>query len=206
MPQVSANHYGAGYDTPRRFLSYWNQIDHVRRSTPKTVLEVGIGNGFVSRYLREHGHDVHTVDLDPELGPDTVASVTALPFGDRSFDVVTCFETLEHLPWEKFAPALAELRRASARLVLVSLPDVTPYLRLRLEAGFRKNWLNVVFDVPVLPPRRHRFDGQHYWEIGKRGYPLARVRKTIEDAGLEIRHVHRDYDDPFHRFFECVPR
>lgn len=205
-PQVAAAHYApaAGYDTRRRFISYWNQIDQIGRADPATLLEVGIGNGFLHRYLRRAGRAVHTVDLDPALEPDTVASIHALPFADASFDVVACFETLEHLPWGELEPALRELRRVAARLVLISVPDVTPYLRLRLEAGFRRVLVDRALGGLPLPARPHVFDGQHHWELGKRGYPLSALRRAIERVGLRELSTHRDHDDPFHRFLVCA--
>lgn len=201
-PQVDPEHYGANYDSRKRFLSYWNQVEQVRRAKPTRVLEVGIGNGFVSRYLRASGYDVHTVDFDERLGPDTVASVTALPFSDRSFDVVCCFETLEHLPWKQLVPSLRELARCSSRRVLVSLPDVTPFIRLAFALSY-KGRVQGGFDYPALWPRKHRFDGEHHWEIGKRGFPLRRIRAALAEAGLRVEEIHRDYDDPYHRFFVC---
>lgn len=205
-PQVAPEHYGATYDHRRRFLSYWNQIDQVRRAEPKTLLEVGIGNGFLTRYLRAQGIDTHSVDFDARLSPDTVASVTELPFGDKAFDVVCCFETLEHLPFEEFGRALGELRRVARRLVLLSLPDVTPCLRLRVGYGFLESLLDVSRDYPALFPEVHSFDGQHHWEIGKRGTRLRSVRKALTQARLTILSTHRDPEDPYHRFFVCEPR
>jgi SAM-dependent methyltransferase len=202
-PQVEPEHYEAHYETRRRFLSYWNQIEQIRRTEARNVLEVGIGNGFVSRYLRHAGFDNHSVDFDARLKPDTVASVTKLPFEDRSFDVVCCFETLEHIPWADFPGALAELRRVSERMVLISLPDVTPFFRLKIGAGFKKVLVDWAVDHRRLIPKTHRFDGQHHWEIGKKGFALRRVRAQIEAAGLTVVEVHRDYEDPYHRFFVC---
>lgn len=205
-PQVEPEHYERDYDDKERFISYWTQIHEVVRLEPKNVLEVGIGNGFVHRYLRQRGYDVHTVDADARLGPDTVALVEELPFRDGEFDVVCCFETLEHLPFEKFHPAVRELGRVARRWVLLSLPDVTPYARIRIEWGFRKQLLGKFFDLPALRRRVHRFDGQHHWELGKRGYPLVRVRAELEAAGLEVEATPRIEEDPWHRFFRCRVR
>jgi SAM-dependent methyltransferase len=49
-------------------------------------------------------------------------SVVALPFPDKSFDVVGCFEVLEHLPDDLPRQALAELHRVAKRAVVLSVP------------------------------------------------------------------------------------
>jgi hypothetical protein len=49
-----------------------------------------------------------------------------LPWDDRSFDVVTCFETLEHLPPELSAHAVSELARVSRGYVVASIPSFGP--------------------------------------------------------------------------------
>lgn len=204
QPQVEPELYTQrGYDHRGRFISYWNQIDLVVRREPSSIVEIGIGSGFVARYLRSVGLDVHTVDFDERLEPDTVASVLDLPFEDNSFDLVCCFETLEHLPWEELAPALSELRRVAARWVLISLPDVTHYLRVRVERGWLRKHVDVFRDVPNRNPPVHEFNGEHYWEIGKAGYPIDRIRRAISDAGLSILEDYRDPENVYHRFFAC---
>lgn len=61
---VPRAHYTAqSYDSLPRFVSYWHQIDEVRRAEPESVLEIGVGNGFVSNYLRDRGFDVITLDV-----------------------------------------------------------------------------------------------------------------------------------------------
>jgi len=46
--QVPVEHYfKKSYDTKARFISYWHQIDEIVQFNPTTILEIGIGNGFV---------------------------------------------------------------------------------------------------------------------------------------------------------------
>ncbi|MBO0794797.1 MAG: class I SAM-dependent methyltransferase [Ktedonobacteraceae bacterium] len=49
------------------------------------------------------------------------ADVTALPFGERTFDVVTMLEVLEHVPDTR--RALAEICRVASRFVILSVPS-----------------------------------------------------------------------------------
>jgi len=199
-PQVEPSHYKSqDYETKRRFASYWHQINETRLLSPESVLEVGVGNGFVSEYLRRMGVDITTLDFDERLDPDVVGSVLDLPFEKDSFQVVACFEVLEHLPYEQFIPALKELRRAAQERVIISVPDAKKVYRVEvhLRHVFEKRWL-----IPRPWGRgEHKFDGQHYWEIGKADFPLHRVVNDIERANFEIEKTYRVFENPYHRFF-----
>lgn len=204
--QVEPSHYSdLTYDRKDRFLSYWHQIDEILKRGPESMLEVGIGNGFTSRYLSRLGVNVHTLDFDERLEPDTVGSVLELPFDDGEFEMSCCFETLEHLPWDVFAPSIRELKRVARRWVLVSLPDVTPYVRLDVNRS-RKEVAHVLKDLPNPMPEEHTFDGQHYWEIGKKEYSLDRVVTVFKAEGLEVEEVFRVFEMPYHRFICCRVR
>jgi hypothetical protein len=47
----------------------------------------------------------------------------------------------------------------------------------------------------------NRFDGEHYWEIGKDGYPLSRIKNDIQKIGSLIQRTYRVLEYPYHRFF-----
>lgn len=193
-------YFTSHYDTKERFCSYWHQIDEVLQLQPNTVLEVGIGNGFVTRYLRKGGISVTTFDKDYDLVPDVTGSVLILPFSDASFEVVTCYEVLEHMPYTDFSAPLKELARVSRSYVLLFLSDVTTvykfYLCLPRIRRFKK--LN---PHPYPRPISHTYDGQHYWEIGKREYDLKRIKYDILRSSLRIIRTDRVFEMPYHRFF-----
>ena len=205
-PQVEPEHYsGLAYNSKERFISYWKQIEQVASVSPENVLEVGIGNGFVHRFLKtELKMSVHCVDGDERLLPDTVGDVRQLPFEDGRFDTSCCFETLEHLPFEFFEVSLRELARVARRYVLVSFPDVTPYARVRVEWGFKHTRMARFFDLPNKQPGHPEFNGEHYWEIGWKGYPLERIVEKIQSVGLVLEAHSRLEDDPYHHFFKCT--
>src|SRR4051812_42493359 len=103
MPQVTSSHYlPTAYDTKLRYYSYVEQIWETLKLNPKTIVEIGVGNGFLSGILRTHDVELTTVDFDPELKPDIVAGVESIPLPDNSMDVCLCFEVLEHLPFDRF--------------------------------------------------------------------------------------------------------
>ena len=179
---ASRQHYLKAYDSLERFISYYHQIDSILRTEPSSVLEIGIGTRVLSGYLRFRGIKVTTCDLERSLGPDILADLRSLPFKERSFDTVAAFQILEHVPFVDFESALAELKRVSGRYVVISLPysclslDVAVNLSLKLT----KCMLHGGLKVPLfLLPARWSRHGQHFWEIGRRGYPKRRIRKII---------------------------
>lgn len=109
-----------------------------------TVLDVGGGDGYQARLMREAGATVTVLDVSPlrcerarALGFDAVVGdAVGLPYPADSFDTVVLGEVLEHLadPGE----ALAEAFRVSRGRVVVSLPlkgwcDPTHQWRIRLD-------------------------------------------------------------------------
>lgn len=186
------------YEGKSRFISYWRQIQEVAKLKPENVLEIGIGNGLASNYLREMRFSVTTVDFNENLKPDIVASVADLPLDDNSFDVVLCAEVLEHLPYEQFGRALGELRRVCRRGVVLSLPHwgVSLYFAFKIPLIGKKE----IFKK-ISVPREHVFKGEHYWEIGKKGFPAKRIRSDMARAGFRIKKEINHFEDPAHRFF-----
>lgn len=201
-PQVTREHYGRRYDAKDRWLAYWYQADFVSKTAASHILEVGSGNKTVRRMLEARGMRVTTIDIDPALAPDVVGSVDALPFPDGSFDAVLCAEVLEHLPFDRFSLSLAELRRVSRGPVVLSLPHWGVTLRLCLKIPFLRE-RDFLWKIPW--PRRHVWNGEHYWEIGKTGFHPRRIRTCIERAGFTIREDRVFPDNPAHHFYLLHP-
>jgi predicted SAM-dependent methyltransferase len=197
-------YFDKGYDTKERFVSYWHQINEIVKSQPDSVLEIGIGNKFVSNYLKSRHIQVATVDVDTDLEPDIGASILSLPFKARAFDTVTCCEVLEHLPYSNFARCLKEVERIAKRFAVISLPDVTTNYRIHIELP-RLKTIHKMFQHPFPRPEEHVYDGEHYWEIGKREFPLKKVLSDIDGSGLTITSTYRIYEFPYHRFFILKP-
>lgn len=182
--QVKNAHYAGAYDHKARWLNYWYQIREVLDRKPSSVLEVGIGNGLVTHYLRAQGVAVTTLDIDASLTPDVVGSITAIPLPDASHDVVLAAEVIEHIPFEEVEMALREMARVSKGCVVVSTPDSRrTLLSFDLKVPFLPA-LRVFVKIPSL--RRHTFNGQHYWEMGKRGFPYRRLADVMARAGLSV--------------------
>jgi len=188
------------YDAKDRFISYWHQIHEALKAKPKRLLEIGIGNGLVNRYLKDRGVKVTTLDLDWRLSPDITGTVLSLPITSNMFDVILCCEVLEHLPYENFIPTLKELWRVSSKVLILSLPDATTVYRIEIELP-RLKPIRKLLAHPFPRATPHVFDGEHYWEIGKKGYLSKRIEEDIQKAGFRISETYRIFEFTYHRFF-----
>lgn len=184
--QVKEGHHNPKrYDNLPRFISYYHQIKTVSDLKPKNVLEIGIGNGFVSNYLKSIDIEVSTCDFDKTLNPDIISDIRDINAPDNSFDLVLAAEILEHLPFDDdLDKALSELARITKKHVVISIPYRStgfefvfkiPFIRTL----FKRDFLDMYLRVPM---RFQGFEnsGQHYWEIDSRKYSLRRVKKKLE--------------------------
>lgn len=199
--QVSRDAYfgGGNYEHFGRWASYYYQAKNIMRTNPSKILEIGIGNGIASGYLRAQGFTVTTADFAADLHPDIVADVTNLPFPDNSFDTVACCEVLEHLPFSESLKGLSEIRRVAKNYAVISLPD---HRRVIFSAQIKFPFMQEKYFIARLPSfKKHVFDGQHYWEIGKSDFPLSRIRKAMTDSGFMIEKDFTIPENPLVHFF-----
>jgi len=200
--QVERDHYfNKKYDSKNRIISYWQQIKEVKNCNPESILEIGIGNKFVSDYLKKHNYNIKTLDIDPGLGPDKVGSVTEIPFEDNSFECVLCCEVLEHLPYEKFSIALKELKRVAKKQIILSIPDASRKYRFLIQIP-KVGEVKFLIPIPRFKKIKHEFDGEHYWEINKKNYPLSRIKNEINNIdGIKLEETYELFENAYHRFF-----
>ena len=200
--QVKAQHYRfENYMSIPRWDSVWHQLNEVIAVDAKTVLEIGPGPGIFKAVAGCLGICVETADLDPELEPDHVASVTDLPLPDASYDVACAFQVLEHLPFEMALTALDELTRVASKHIIISLPDSRRTWRYLLhlpKLGERR----LLVPRPQFVPPVHVFDGEHHWELNKRGHDLETVIAAFLKSGkLRLERTFRPFENAYHRFF-----
>lgn len=199
--QVDLNHYEfSKYVHKKRWSSMWHQLDEVTQLAPNRILEIGPGPGLFKAMVRAVGIEIDTLDLDEELNPTYLASATAIPLQDRSYDVVCAFQMLEHLPFKESLLAFSEMCRVSKNHVLISLPDAKTLYPISLEIPrIGVNYLHL--PKPRLGLRKHEFDGQHYWEVNTKNYSEEEVVSKLVSVG-QVRLIknYRVDENPYHRF------
>ena len=116
--------YG-GYRYDGRWRGVAEQmVAHYGLRAGKSVLDVGCGKGFLLHELKQlvPGLDVAGIDVSEygianakeEIRPYVrVADCTALPFPDRSFDLVLSINTLHNLRNYELKTAISEIKRVS---------------------------------------------------------------------------------------------
>jgi Methyltransferase domain len=165
----------------------------------RTVLLVGPGNGLETTVLRWRGLEVTTLDIDETFAPEHVGSVHDLSrFRSGMFDVVLASHVLEHLAVSYLDPALAEIARVG-RYALVYLPVHGRHAQLRAIAGVRDLDLSLEVDLfnyferpDGVTPRY--MGGQHFWEVGMRGFRVRDLRRRFLAANFDIVRDYRNRD------------
>ncbi len=121
--------YRYGWDTRCRNLVSARMLrpvlDGVRVNGGPALLDVGSGGLGVTTFL----NGVRAIGVDRDQ-PASVADgfvfhrgdITALPYLDGSFPVVSCIDVLEHLPVTAREKAVRELVRVASHAVLIACP------------------------------------------------------------------------------------
>ena len=183
-----------------RWSSYWYQLKEILALKPDNILEIGVGDKVISNYLKNNTNIKYdSLDIATDLQPDFIGSIEAMPMANENFEVVCAFEVLEHLPFDKFILALKEMRRVAKKYAIISLPHWSRHFSVDFRLPFLKRirWQFKLYFLPL----EHKFDGQHYWEIGKKGYPLKKIKQTIEQSGWKILDDYVVFESPYHHFF-----
>lgn len=136
---VAERFQGANVIDAGRLSPYWGE--HAARYRfslafveNKTVLDIACGTGYGIAILKKQAKHLTGVDVDPIAAAEALAECDdkadvllgdglGLPFADASFDVITSFETLEHLRERSiFLTELARVLRPDG-VMLLSTPN-----------------------------------------------------------------------------------
>lgn len=123
-----------------------NLVRDVLAATPgETVLDVGTGRGETLEEADALGKNPMGTETVDDLCNERVikALLPELPFPDKSFDIVTCWEVLEHLLPADVELSINELVRVAKNYIVVSVceaPHVVGGVNLHPSAMPREKW------------------------------------------------------------------
>ena len=204
--QVDKVHYSHKlYGHLYRWISYYYQLEAVTQVTgylkkpPKkvSIMEIGPGDKTVNTMLQKYGYEVKTMDIAEDIRPDFVCSLPNIPLKNK-VDIILCCEVLEHIQYEDTEKSLKNMSRKTEYLI-ISVPHKSLYISLILRLPII-NPIKIFFAIPT-PFIKHKFDGQHYWELGTKGYSVKRFKNSIRLAGLDCLNDFRVKEFPYHHFF-----
>ena len=156
------------------------------------LLDLGTGSGLVPRcatglYDRRVG-----VDISPRIlalnrsvfDAAAAADVDSLPFPDRSFDVITCFAALHHLPaFEHLATEVARILAPGGVFYSEHDMDTSFYRRFRLPLAIYRR----LHDARAAYEKASgRITGELYddAEWHQKGVPSGHIVQLLKTAGL----------------------
>jgi 2-polyprenyl-3-methyl-5-hydroxy-6-metoxy-1,4-benzoquinol methylase len=141
--------YGSTNPVVKRMMAgFHGALDELfERAAPRSILDVGCGEGVLTAQWAERLGDGRVVGIDlddPKLRAEwerrarpnlefRVEEATSLSFDDDSFDVACAIEVLEHLPDPE--ATLAEMARVAGRKLLVSVPREPLWRSLNMARG-----------------------------------------------------------------------
>ena len=178
------------------YSEYADRFFELVPAPARATLEIGCGEGRVSRDLGDRGHRVTAIDASPTLleaaraadpaGQYVLANAGALPFSDETFDLVVAHNSLMDVqdmpgavregarvlrPEGRFCVSvvhpMSDAGRFESREADAPFAVRWPYFeRRRVEEPFERDGLSITF---------------HGW-----AYPLEDYVRAFEDAGLAI--------------------
>lgn len=132
-----------GYRMPKHRAE---KIGEILNERPRgTILDVGTGRGEtldIAMLLGYNARGTETVD-DLVKARENVdrAVLPELPYPDKHFETVTCFEVIEHLLPADVMPALRELRRVAKDRIIISAATCSDMRGgVELHPSYRREW------------------------------------------------------------------
>ena len=161
-----ANGYGFG----DHWKPAWHRIFAL--PGPATLLDVGCGRGGLVLAAKRCGIAARGCDLAPCEPWIEQATLPVLPYGNGAFEVVGCFDVLEHLSEHQVGAAIDELRRVCSGRVILSVASCSDQrdvpgmgvVELHLTQQPLAWWLAQCGDAEVITVTGQP-DWRHYIEV-----------------------------------------
>lgn len=197
-------YFNDGYFDVKQLASLSQQIVELKNLSPKSVLEIGVGNGFVSGFMQKAGYQMTTFDINPALEPHVVGNICDLEktFGADAFDSILCAEVLEHLPFDQFSGLLQQLHSVCRSGCIITLPRCdAAWIDFRFALKLpRFDRVELNIQIPRPNAKKTIYAG-HHWEINSsKETSLVRIRSAMK-AYFSSVVDYRFMGNLYHQFF-----
>tara|TARA_S200000501_G_scaffold354337_1_gene374918 strand:+ start:74 stop:682 length:609 start_codon:yes stop_codon:yes gene_type:complete len=169
-------------ETREHWLSYWHQIklmeSHIKPND--SLIEIGIGSGFTSNYLRSKDINVLTVDIDEEKSPDVVSDATKF-IPDKNYDHFCAFEVFEHMKFDEMELILKNIKNKINENIFMSVPiyKKTP---ISLELKIKSYWKSVTLKTP----KTKIIDPHHHWELNYKDFTEKKLINVFKNQNFHF--------------------
>jgi len=173
------------------------------------VLDIGCGTGYLMNYMKEHycldgdvvGLDIseHGLEFCRQRGETklVLGSAMAVPVPDKSFDLVICIDTIQHLAGDgSDEKAIAEFARALNRGGILYLRTNSRLGHLQLAGVDDDQYRR--YDVPTVTNllRKHGFKVERATYLNMAGSAFAALKEYGAAAKKHEHHHHADAIGP----------
>ncbi len=164
------------FESREHWLSYWHQIKIMegKIKSKDSLIEIGIGTGFTSNYLKSKNIDVLTVDVDKEKSPDIVADAVSFK-PKKNYDHFCAFEVFEHMDFSEMVKTLDNIKNSIDKNIFISVPiyKKTP---IAIELKIKSFWKSIT--IPI--PKTKIIDPHHEWELNYKDFTEKRLINEFE--------------------------
>ena len=170
-------------ESKEHWLSYWHQLKLMLESleAKDSMIELGIGSGFTSNYLRSKNIDVLTVDIDKNKSPDIVSDAISFK-PNKNYDHFCAFEVFEHMKFEEMENVLKNIKSKIDKNIFISVPiyKKTP---INIELKFKSYWKSIT----VKTPKTSIIDPHHQWELNYKDITEERLISVFEHHNFKLK-------------------
>ena len=148
-----------------------------------SLVEIGIGSGFTSNYLRSKKVDVLTVDIDKDKSPDIVSDATNFK-PDKNYDHFCAFEVFEHMDFDEMGSIIDNIKENINKNIFISVPifKKTP---ISLELKIKSIWISIT----IATPKTKIIDPHHHWELNYKDYSEKRLLNVFEQRDFHLKNI-----------------
>jgi ubiquinone/menaquinone biosynthesis C-methylase UbiE len=186
--------YSPTLNKPHTSYAHWHRYLLATNLTRgKTILDIACGEGYGSYLLAEHSSGVIGVDIDESTMIHAskkyhrrnlnfvVGSAASVPLKSGGFDVIICFETIEHLTDREQKSFLLDVKRLLKRggILIVSTPDKLEYSD---KIGFKSEFHQKEFTLKEFRNFLRKYF-KNVTFLGQRIYPASSIWNMNEPAG-----------------------